>query len=130
MLTNLKLLKEHIKYGTDLLLTGGIGSLFNITAGAISKKVQENVEGFDLKKIHSNISDELNNKELREDIRKFQKEFATLLEKSKISRLVVFVDELDRCRPDTILDTLEAIKLFMFEGKVAFVIGADERVTA
>lgn len=41
--------------------------------------------------------------------------------------MVVFIDELDRCRPDTILDTLEAIKLFLFEGKVAFVIGADER---
>ena len=34
---------------------------------------------------------------------------------------------MDRCRPDTILETLEAIKLFLFEGKVAFVIGADER---
>lgn len=122
-----KFVKGTLKYGTDLLLTGGIGSLCNIIASAISKKSQENVEGFDLKKIHSNISDELNNKELREDIRKFQKEFATLLEESKISRLVVFVDELDRCRPDTILDTLEAIKLFLFEGKVAFVIGADER---
>ena len=122
-----KIVKGTLKYGTDLLLTGGIGSLFNITAGAISKKVQENVEDFELKKIYSNIFDELNNKELREDIRKFQKEFATLLEESKISRLVVFVDELDRCRPDTILDTLEAIKLFLFEGKVAFVIGADER---
>lgn len=122
-----KVVKGTLKYGTDLLLTGGIGSLFNMTAGAIFKNIQNNVEGFDLKKIYSNISDELNNKELREDIRKFQKEFATLLEESKISRLVVFVDELDRCRPDTILDTLEAIKLFLFEGKVAFVIGADER---
>lgn len=50
-----------------------------------------------------------------------------MLEETKISRLVVFIDELDRCRPDTILETLEAIKLFLFEGKVAFVIGADER---
>ena len=57
----------------------------------------------------------------------FKKNFLALLEESKISRLVVFIDELDRCRPDTILDTLEAIKLFLFEGKVAFVIGADER---
>ena len=50
-----------------------------------------------------------------------------MLEETKISRLVVFIDELDRCRPDTILETLEAIKLFLFKGKVAFVIGADER---
>lgn len=123
----LKIVKGALKYGTDLLLTGGIGTLFNITAGQVYKNFQENEEDAELKKIHSKISDELNNKELREDIRKFQREFATLLEETKISRLVVFVDELDRCRPDTILDTLEAIKLFLFEGKVAFVIGADER---
>lgn len=122
-----KLVKGALKYGTDFLLTGGIGSLFSVTAGQFLKNNQKNAEKDDLEDIHSNISDELHNKELREDIRKFQKEFATLLEESKISRLVVFIDELDRCRPDTILDTLEAIKLFLFEGKVAFVIGADER---
>lgn len=122
-----KVVKGAVKYGTDFLLTGGMGTLFNITANQILEKVKDNVKKSDFEEIRSNISDELNNKELREDIRKFQKEFATLLEESKISRLVVFIDELDRCRPDTILDTLEAIKLFLFEGKVAFVIGADER---
>lgn len=122
-----KVVKGAVKYGTDFLLTGGMGTLFNITTNQILEKVKDNVEKSDLEEIRSNISDELNNKELREDIRKFQKEFATLLEESKISRLVVFIDELDRCRPDTILDTLEAIKLFLFDGKVAFVIGADER---
>ena len=50
-----------------------------------------------------------------------------MIKESKIERLVIFIDELDRCREDTILDTLEAMKLFMFTGKVAFVIGADER---
>lgn len=122
-----KLVKGALKYGADFFLTGGMGSLFSVTASQFFKLFQENVDKPDLEDIRSNISDELNNKELREDIRKFQKEFATLLEESKINRLVVFIDELDRCRPDTILDTLEAIKLFLFEGKVAFVIGADER---
>ena len=122
-----KLVKGALKYGTDLLVTGGMGTLLSITIDQILEKLQENVESSKLEEIHSNISNELNNKELREDIREFQKEFADLLEESKIRRLVVFVDELDRCRPDTILDTLEAIKLFLFKGKVAFVIGADER---
>lgn len=122
-----KLVKGAFKYGTDLLVTGGMGTLLSITTDQILEKLQENVESSKLEEIHSNISNELNNKELREDIREFQKEFADLLEESKISRLVVFVDELDRCRPDTILDTLEAIKLFLFKGKVSFVIGADER---
>lgn len=122
-----KLVKGVLKYGTDFLVTGGIGSLLGITINQALKSAQEKIEVTNLEKIQSNIENELNNKELREDIKKFQKEFASLLEKTKISRLVVFIDELDRCRPDTILETLEAIKLFLFEGKVAFVIGADER---
>lgn len=101
--------------------------MLGITMNQVLKYGQEKIEVTDLEKIKSNIESELNNKELREDIRKFQKAFASLLEETKISRLVVFIDELDRCRPDTILETLEAIKLFLFEGKVAFVIGADER---
>ena len=122
-----KLVKVALKYGTDFLVTGGIGSLLGITMNQVLKYGQEKIEVTDLEKIKSNIESELNNKELREDIRKFQKAFASLLEETKISRLVVFIDELDRCRPDTILETLEAIKLFLFKGKVAFVIGADER---
>ena len=101
--------------------------MLGITMNQVLKYGQEKIEVTDLEKIKSNIESELNNKELREDIRKFQKAFASLLEETKISRLVAFIDELDRCRPDTILETLEAIKLFLFEGKVAFVIGADER---
>lgn len=122
-----KMVKGAVKYGTDFLLTGGAGTLFNIIANPILEKIQETVENSSLEEVQFNISSELNNKELREDIRKFQDQFASLLKETKISRLVIFVDELDRCRPDTILDTLEAIKLFLFKGKVAFVIGADER---
>lgn len=122
-----KLIKGALKFGTDMFLTGGIGTMLELQAEQIIKKAQGATEETDLEKIKSAISDELNSKELRENIREFQKDFAELLEESKISRLVIFVDELDRCRPDTILDTLEAIKLFLFKGKVAFVIGADER---
>lgn len=126
-----KLIKGALKAGADFWLTGGIGAITEITAKQVVKRVakgaQEVSDDVDFEKIKEAISDEINDKELRDDIRKFQKEFAKLLDESKISRMVVFVDELDRCRPDTILDTLEAIKLFLFEGKVAFVIGADER---
>ncbi|MDD3369962.1 MAG: P-loop NTPase fold protein, partial [Lachnospiraceae bacterium] len=101
-----KLMKGALKFGTDVFLTGGIGTILGITTNQIIKKAQSATEDADLEKVQNSISDELNNKELREDIRKFQREFSELLDESKISRLVVFVDELDRCRPDTILDTL------------------------
>lgn len=122
-----KLVRNSIKIGTDLLLAGGLGTIVDITINSVLKQMSDNIDGLDIAEVKEAINDELNNKELREDIRKFQQEFERLLEATKISRLVVFIDELDRCSPDTILDTLEAMKLFMFNGKVAFVIGADER---
>lgn len=122
-----KLVKSILKYGTDFLVTGGLNSIHGITMNQALRTTQEKIEATEIERVQSAATNELNNKELREDIKKFQKEFTSLLEKTKINRLVVFIDELDRCRPDTILETLEAIKLFLFEGKVAFVIGADER---
>ena len=61
-------------------------------------------------------------------IRDFHRDFSDLLEKSDISTLVVFIDDLDRCNPETIIETLEAIKLFLFAPQTVFVIGADERL--
>lgn len=122
-----KLVKGALKYGTQFIVSGGIGTLAGLTVDKVLEKAKSMSEGIDCTAIKDAIAGELESKELRDDIRKFQEEFAQLLEATKISRLVVFVDELDRCRPDTILDTLEAIKLFMFKGKAAFVIGADER---
>lgn len=62
----------------------------------------------------------------RRQIREFRKDFAELLDESKIKKLVVIIDDLDRCLPDTIIDTLEAIKLFLFVKNTAFILGADE----
>ncbi len=40
--------------------------------------------------------------------------------------LVVLIDDLDRCLPDTTISTLEAIRLFLFLQNTAFVIAADD----
>lgn len=123
----LKLAKNITKTGMDFLVTGGIGTIADVTINMIKNKIAEVEPNINIEKIYDSVKDELDNKEFREDIKSFQSNFEKLLDESKISRLVIFIDELDRCRPDTILDTLEAMKLFMFKGKVAFVIGADER---
>ncbi|TKB88134.1 MAG: NTPase KAP, partial [Nitrospira sp.] len=59
-------------------------------------------------------------------IHAFRKEFVALLEAAEIDQLIVIVDDLDRCLPETSIATLEAIRLFLFVEKTAFVIGADE----
>src|SRR5690606_13618135 len=42
--------------------------------------------------------------------------------------LVVLIDDLDRCLPDTTISTLEAIRLFLFLKNTAFVIAADDNM--
>lgn len=61
-----------------------------------------------------------------EEIHHFREEFAKLLDEANIDQLVVLIDDLDRCLPATAIDTLEAIRLFLFVPKTAFIIGADE----
>ncbi|TCI97403.1 hypothetical protein E0W78_12590 [Aeromicrobium sp. IC_218] len=60
---------------------------------------------------------------------RFRDEFAELLESdglAHISRVVVLVDDLDRCLPETVVETLEAIRLFLSAKGMSFVIAADE----
>ena len=63
---------------------------------------------------------------LPEHIHAFRDEFKDLLKAADIEQLVVIVDDLDRCLPQTAISTLEAIRLFLFVEHTAFVIGADE----
>lgn len=65
-------------------------------------------------------------KKVPEEIREFRKAFDNLLKEAKIDQLIVLIDDLDRCLPKTVIETLEAIRLFVFTSKTAFVIAADE----
>lgn len=61
-----------------------------------------------------------------EEINAFRKAFDDLLTKASIEQLVVLIDDLDRCLPDTAIETLEAVRLFVFTSRTAFVVAADE----
>ena len=63
---------------------------------------------------------------LNKEFSEFQSSFETFLEKSKIKKLIVLIDDLDRCLPKVTIETLEAVRLFMFTKYTAFVIAADE----
>lgn len=67
-------------------------------------------------------SDQSVSKEFNE----FSKTFQELLATSNYDKVVVLIDDLDRCLPNVIIETLEAVRLFMFEESTAFVIAADE----
>jgi len=62
------------------------------------------------------------------DVRTFRDRFSQMLKDSDIESLVIFIDDLDRCSPERIVENLEAIKLFLSVDRTAFVIGADPRI--
>ncbi len=105
--------------GLGLALGGDIA-----TMGKDLLKKAEDLKEEDLTKYLNESTDH----EERRSIREFREDFAKLLGQTKRKRLVVIIDDLDRCLPETIIETLEAIKLFLFVEHTAFVIGADERL--
>lgn len=63
----------------------------------------------------------------------FRAEFAELMSSEgleHVHRVAVLVDDLDRCLVDTVVETLEAIRLFLSVKGMAFVIAADEERVA
>lgn len=75
------------------------------------------------------VSDDPESLEGEKGMATFREDFGKLLDDpalQHISRVVVLVDDLDRCLPDTVVDTLEAIRLFLSTKGMSFVIAADE----
>ena len=60
-----------------------------------------------------------------QEIHALRESFETTLEALEVT-LVVLIDDLDRCLPETTIATLEAIRLFLFLKNTAFVIAADD----
>lgn len=60
-----------------------------------------------------------------QEIHALRESFEQALEAMGVT-LVVLIDDLDRCLPETTISTLEAIRLFLFLKNTAFVIAADD----
>ncbi|MDE0113805.1 MAG: P-loop NTPase fold protein [Albidovulum sp.] len=88
--------------------------------GATAENMAKLVEG------SSDYLREVEEDSAPEQMHAFREEFEELLRCAEIDRLVVLVDDLDRCLPSVAIETLEAIRLFLFVPRAAFVIGADE----
>ena len=95
-------------------------------------KLIENLQGEKaeefLKEIIEEQKDSSDMKEKNLMIREFRKDFSELIKSTDIERLVVIIDDLDRCSPDRLIENLEGIKLFLNVEKTAFIIGADPRI--
>jgi hypothetical protein len=65
----------------------------------------------------------------RGDVDAFRREFAKLVEQiPDCKAVIVFIDDLDRCLPETVVDTFEAIRLFLNTPKTAYVLALNQNV--
>lgn len=89
------------------------------------KSVSDSVKGIkeDYLKDEETVNDSVVN-----NVRNFRNEFEKTLELDEIKRVVVLIDDLDRCQPERIIETLEVIKLFLSVKKTSFILAADENV--
>lgn len=62
-------------------------------------------------------------------VNRFEEDFKDVVESyvGRKGRLVVFIDDLDRCLPENALAVLEALKLYLDQSNCTFFIGIDKR---
>ena len=131
----LKVAKTATKHGLAFLATGGVGNIvfgINDLVNLDAEKAKKMADSFS----DGRYDDEINmlqnvkkgSDKIDVELKEFHKNFGELLEETKVDKLIVFIDDLDRCDPNTVIETLEAIKLFLFAPNTVFVIGADERL--
>jgi len=119
------------KYGAAYSLGGGgalsLSALPDIPE--LAKSIAGAFEGLDVDEVQEKLEKlKKEGKSSQVNVREFHEDFAELIELSKIDKLVVFIDDLDRCNPETIIETLEAIRLFLYAKNTVFILAADERL--
>jgi hypothetical protein len=63
------------------------------------------------------------------DAGRFRAEFEKVVTTLEgVDAVVVFIDDLDRCLPETVVDTFEAIRLFLNTPRTAYVLAANQAV--
>lgn len=61
-------------------------------------------------------------------VSKFRRLFESIVEEAQFDSIIVYIDDLDRCSSEKMIECIEAIKLFLNVKNTAFVLGADERM--
>jgi hypothetical protein len=112
---------------TGIPTSGQIGSVVHAAEALLAspEKIKEGLEAT-VKGAKGLLKPNKPSRSVPKEIEEFRKAFDKLLKAAGIDQLVVLIDDLDRCLPDTAIETLEAIRLFVFTSRTAFVVAADE----
>ena len=110
-----------------------------IPGGAVLSEFVKKVQQLGAESLTDDVTDAIQRERSKihiEQVRfleQFQDKFRALIEQhitNNGGRLVVFVDDLDRCLPEKAIEVLEAIKLFLDAENCVFVLGLDQGVIA
>lgn len=107
---------------------GAVGGLFKAEGMPTAEDLAKVKDAYG--ELQPDLKDLLKDKEaasLPNEIAGLRRAFQEILEGLDVT-LVVFVDDLDRCLPDTAISTLEAMRLLLFMPRTAFIIAADEQM--
>ncbi len=121
---------------TGGVVAGPVGSFIGAVSGLLGQSGMPSQE--DLNKVKESynqvapdlqkLMNEKEEKSVPKEITALRSLFQELLEKLELT-LIVLVDDLDRCLPNTAISTLEAMRLLLFiPQKTAFIIAADEQM--
>lgn len=80
------------------------------------------------KDAYKKLMDDVQNGNSSKFVEQFRALFEGMINDAGYKAVIVYIDDLDRCDPNRIIDCLEAVKLFVNVDRTAFVIGADERI--
>jgi len=116
-------------------LGGPVGAVVGAVSGLCKTGADPSPQDIEkVKEAYASLQPELagmlkekGDKSLPQEIQELRNSFEELLTSLYI-RLVVLVDDLDRCLPDTAISTLEAMRLLLFLPRTAFIIAADEQM--
>jgi predicted KAP-like P-loop ATPase len=116
-------------------VAGPVGSFIGAVSGLLGQSGMPSQEDLSkIKESYNQVAPDLqkllNDKEEKsvpKEIAALRSLFQELLEKLELT-LIVLVDDLDRCLPNTAISTLEAMRLLLFIPQTAFIIAADEQM--
>lgn len=116
-------------------VAGPVGSFIGAVSGLLGQSGIPSQEDLSkIKESYNQVAPDLqkllNDKEEKsvpKEIAALRSLFQELLENLELT-LIVLVDDLDRCLPNTAISTLEAMRLLLFIPQTAFIIAADEQM--
>ena len=123
----LSLAKNTAKIGVSVATGTSPVALLNIGVQQVKKILSDEEERNDfISKAGSLLKSPSIETSSYKEMAEFRANYKELFKAAHIERLVVLIDDLDRCLPKVAIETLEAVRMFLSMENTAFIIAADD----